>query len=92
VLQVGRYLDLTQETLDPNDGAEVGLQDLQRDAAIVPDIAGEVYRRHPTFPDEPFNGVSAIEGGVELVGRVHSNAAVENETKVPPGSTGVQTA
>jgi hypothetical protein len=59
VLQVGRHPDLGQEPVLAHDRAEVGLQDLQRDLAVVADVAREVNRRHSALTDEAVNGVAA---------------------------------
>ena len=68
MLQVRRDLDLAQEPLDAEHGAELGLEDLERDLALVPDVAREVDRRHAAFADLPLDGVAAGEGGIQLVG------------------------
>ena len=75
MLQIRRDFDLAQESLDANDGAEVGLEHLQRNSAIMPDVAREVHRCHAAFADKAFNGVSASEGGVELFGCGHEARA-----------------
>ena len=49
VLQVGRCLDLGQETLGTDDRSEFRLQHLERDLPLVPEIVGQVDRRHPSI-------------------------------------------
>jgi hypothetical protein len=65
VLQVGRDLDLGQESLDTQDRAEFRIEHFQRDGAIVPDISGEVHRRHAPTTDLAIDRVSTLKGGAE---------------------------
>ena len=46
VLQVGGGLDFLEEPLGPDQGRELGKQDLDGDFAIVAGIVGEKYRGH----------------------------------------------
>ena len=50
MLQVRRDLDLGQEPLDAEHGAELRVEDLERDRAVVPEVAREVHRRHAAAP------------------------------------------
>ena len=68
VLQVGRDLDLGEEPLDADDRAELRLQDLERDLAVVPDVAREIDRRHSAFTHKAVDDVAAREPRVQLVG------------------------
>jgi hypothetical protein len=54
-LQIRGNLYLAQESIDPEDGAEVWLQDLARDLAMVTQVAGKIDDRHTAFADEPLD-------------------------------------
>src|SRR5215203_2271705 len=43
VLKVGRYLNFREESINTHNGAEVRLQDLERDLSVVAHIAREVH-------------------------------------------------
>ena len=51
VLQVGGELDLGQEPLGADDRGELGPQHLERHLAVVPEVVGEVDRRHAARAD-----------------------------------------
>ena len=57
VLQPGGQLDLAQEALAPQRHGDFGAQRLERDEALMPDIAGEVDHRHPAAAELPINDV-----------------------------------
>ena len=65
MLQVGRDLDLGQEPLDAEHRAQLGIQDLERDLAVVAHVAGEVDGRHPAATDLAVNGVAVLQCGGE---------------------------
>ena len=50
VLQLGGQLDLALESLTADGGGQVGIEDLDRHFAVVPDVAGQVDRGHPPLP------------------------------------------
>ncbi len=64
VTQVRRGLDLGQETVGSDDGCEFGLQDLERDFALVLDVVGQVDCRHPALTELGLDAVAAGEGCV----------------------------
>ena len=75
VLQLRGRLDLGEEPLTPDDGRQLGLQDLQRDLALVLQILGEVDRRHPALAQLPLHAIPAFESVVQSgdrVGRTHA--------------------
>ena len=43
----GGDLDLAQEALGAERGRQLGVEDLERDLAVVPEVLGEVDRGHP---------------------------------------------
>jgi hypothetical protein len=59
MLEVGRDLDLGQEPLHAEHCAEFGLEDLQRDAPVVSDVARETDRRHAAGADLALDLVTA---------------------------------
>jgi len=65
VLQVGRRLDLGQETLGTDDRSEFRLQHLERDLPLVPEIVGQVDRRHPALAELELDAIAPFEGSVE---------------------------
>ena len=69
MLEVRGDLDLGEETLDPEHGAKLGLEDLERDGAPVLYIAREEDRRHATGADLAFDLVAAREGRAQLFKR-----------------------
>jgi hypothetical protein len=71
MLQIGRDLDLAEEPLDPEHGAKFGVQDLERDVAVMPEIARQVDYRHAAAADLAIDGISAGQCGVELGRNVH---------------------
>ena len=71
MLEVRCDLDFAQEALDAEHGAEVGAQHLERDPAIVLEVAREVDGRHPAGTEFTFDVVAIAEGGVQLGDGVH---------------------
>ncbi len=51
MLQVRRRLDLGQEALGTDDGGQLGLQDLERDLALVLEVVGQVDGGHPALAE-----------------------------------------
>ncbi len=71
VLQVGGGLDLLEETLGTDDSRKLRTQYLERDLAAVPDVFGEVDRRHAAGAEVALDRVAACEGGGQLRGGIH---------------------
>ncbi len=65
MLEIRGGLDLGQEPLGPENGAELGAQDLERDRAIVPHVVREVDGGHPARAKLAINDVAVCERGVE---------------------------
>ena len=65
MLQLGRRLDLGQETLGAERGGEIGVHDLDRDLPVVAEVVREMHRRHPALADLPLKAVAVGEGGGE---------------------------
>ena len=46
MLEPGGELDLALEALGAEGGSQLGVEDLERDRAVVPEVLGEVDRGH----------------------------------------------
>ena len=66
VLQVRGDLDLVQEPLRADDRGELGPEHLERDRAIVFEVAREVDGRHAALTEVPLDAVAVGERGGEL--------------------------
>jgi len=62
MLQVGGGLDLAEEPLGADDGAELGAEHLDRDAAIMLDVLCQVDGGHAALAEFAFEPVSVGEG------------------------------
>ena len=67
-----RLGQLQEPALAADHHGELGLEDFQGHAPIVPDIAREEDRRHATGADLALNLVAAAERGAQLDDHVHS--------------------
>ena len=76
MLQVRRRLDLGQEPLGSHDCCDFGLQDLQRNLALVLDIGGQVDRGHPALAYLTLDRVAAVEGCVQSVDEIGHRGVV----------------
>ena len=65
MLQVGGRLDLGQEALGADHGGELGPQHLERDLAVVPQVVGEVDRRHAAGAELALEAVAVGQGRLE---------------------------
>ncbi len=71
VLQVGRDPDLAQEPLDAEHRAEFRLEQLERDVAVVAEVAREVHGRHAADADLPLDAVPIRKCGLQAAEWVH---------------------
>ena len=62
MLEPGRGLDLAQEALRAEHRAEFGVEHLERDGPLVPDVASEVHGRHAAAPELALELVAVAEG------------------------------
>src|SRR5688500_6383282 len=69
MLQPGRRPDLAQEAIATERGAEVRMEDLDGDLALVAKIVREVDRRHAALAELPLDVIAVGEGGGEASGR-----------------------
>ena len=58
MVKVRGDLDLREEPLGADDGAELGIEKLQRDLAVMLDVAGEIDRRHSSGADLTLDRIS----------------------------------
>ena len=65
MLQVGRRLDLGEEPLGAHDGGQLGLEHLERDLPLVPEVFGQVDRGHAALAELALDAVAALEGRVQ---------------------------
>ena len=72
MLEDRRDLDLGEKALEPEDRAEVGIQELESDVPVVPEIAGEIDRRHSAGANLALDVVAILECDAELCDRIHS--------------------
>ena len=66
VLEIRGDSDLAQESLDAEHGAELRIEDLERDEAVVLEIAREEDRRHAAATDLTLDRVAARRVRVQL--------------------------
>jgi hypothetical protein len=57
----GSGLDLQQEALDGDCGGELGMEHLERDRAVVAEVAGKVHRGHAAVSELALKGIAAPE-------------------------------
>ena len=60
VLQVGRRLDLSQKPFRADDCGQLGLQDLERDLSLMPEIISEINRGHPALTELALDLVATL--------------------------------
>jgi len=71
MLQIGRNADLAEKSLHAEHCGEVGVEDLERDRAVVLEIMGEKDSRHATGADAALHGVATVESALELLRNRH---------------------
>ena len=62
MLQPGRELDLALESLRAERGRDRGQEHLERDGALVPEVAGEVHRGHAAAAELALDEVAVGQG------------------------------
>jgi hypothetical protein len=58
MLEIRRRLDLGEKPLGAEGRGEFGVEDLERDLAIVTDVAREIHGRHAAVADLPLDFVA----------------------------------
>jgi hypothetical protein len=61
VLEIGYDPDLTEESVGTERGGKLGAENLERDLALVPQVAGEVDGGHATLSQFPLQLVSVSQ-------------------------------
>ena len=61
VLQARRRLDLAQESLGAQGRGEIGMQDLERNAALVPHVARDVDGGHPASAEDRVHVIASTD-------------------------------
>ena len=54
-----------QEPVGAEDGGKLGLEDLERDLAVVLEVLGEVHRGHAALAELTLDAVAVGQGGDE---------------------------
>src|SRR5207249_2873515 len=62
VLKLCREADLSKEPLGAQDSRQLGAEHLERDRAVVLEIASEIDRGHPTAAELTLDRVTTVEG------------------------------
>src|SRR5437667_11016450 len=70
VLELRREADLSKEPLGAQHCGELRAQHLERDGAIVFEVAREVHRGHPTAAELALDRVTAGEGCAQAAGQI----------------------
>ena len=65
VLEVGRGLDLGEESFRADQRRELGFEHLERDRAGVLQVLGEVDDRHAALAELPLDGVAVLQRSVQ---------------------------
>ena len=60
--------DLPEKPVTAEAQGELGVQRLERNRTIVPEIPCEVHRRHPASPELALDGVAVAQGTPQLFG------------------------
>src|SRR2546426_3199280 len=85
MLQLCREADLSEEPLGAEDGRKLRAEHLERDGAIVLEIAGEIDRGHATAAELALDRVTAREGGLKAADEIaHRGAAVTRASAARP--------
>ncbi len=72
VLQPGGDLDLLDEPVRPDLRRQLGMQHLDRDAAVMLQVFGEEYGGHPPTPQLPLHGIAVGERLTQGLNQLHS--------------------
>ena len=81
----GGDLDLAQEALGPIAAASSGLQDLDRDRAVVLEVAGEVDGRHAAAADLALDSVATGKRLRQAIGLRHGTRILPDFPTVARG-------
>jgi hypothetical protein len=65
VLQVGSGADLAREPVDTQRFGELGSKHLDRDGAVVPEVAGEIHRCRAALTELALDAITVLEGAAK---------------------------
>ncbi len=83
MLQVGGDLDLGQEAIAADDGAELGVEDLDRDLAAVLQVLGEVDGGHAALAELALEAVAVRQCYLEPIEQLgHVASSLGNACKM----------
>src|SRR5439155_23678585 len=86
MLQPGGHPDLQQEALGAQARGESGLEDLERDGAVMPQVVSEVDSGHAAAAELALDVVAVAERGVRRwkgIGRGHLQTALQRTLRCP---------
>ena len=63
----GRSLDLAQEAIRAEHRSEFGVEHLERDEPLVPEVASEVHGRHAAAPEFALEHVAVGQSSFEMI-------------------------
>jgi hypothetical protein len=86
MLQVRGDANLAEKPLAAEHRGQLRIENLQGDAALVPDVAGEVDRGHPAASDLALDRVTAGQGDRERLERVHGPPLRKRKPTSPYGT------
>jgi hypothetical protein len=84
-VEVGRDANLSQEPTGPEHGPELRLEKLQRNVAVMPEIAGERPRGSMTYAEQALTTASSLSAVPYLRtyrGRLVSELAEDSSTEL----------
>ena len=86
MLQAGGEADLSEETIGTQGIGELGVEDLQRDGPVVPQVAGKVDRGHTPAPELALERVSLPQRFTKCRDRIrHQSLFSEEPPKIRRG-------
>jgi len=84
MLQVRRDLDFSEEPVNAEHRAELGLEHLERDLAVVLDVARKVDGRHAAGADFALYGIAFGDCSLQQPHRVHDVSLLGDSAHNPP--------
>ena len=75
MLQAGLDADLAEEALGAEAGGQLGMKHLDRDGAVVLEVAGEVHGRHAAAAQRALDGIAVGQGLLEPYRSLEHRAA-----------------
>ena len=67
MVELGRYPDLPQKPLPPQDLGQAGVEHLERDIAVVLEIVREIDHRHAAVANLALDGVTILQRRSEVI-------------------------